>query len=274
MTQVDTSENLTKGNVKNFRARRFSLCLMNYTEEDIKILTQYFDTKKYNYIIGREIAPSTGTKHLQMYIETKNAIWHAALAKIHKKLIILKSLGNRASNLIYCSKEGDFITNFKDPILFKKSLEKEIINDEYKGVKWHKWQSEVLDLLKKKPDNRTIHVFVDPEGNKGKSYLCKYIYLKYKGVIICDGKKDNIFNQIKTSLDSMITPTIIILDVPRSNHEYINYGAIEQIKNGLIYSGKYEGGICCFKCPHVIIFSNELPDLTKMSQDRWKVRNI
>lgn len=69
-------------------------------------------------------------------------------------------------------------------------------------------------------------------------------------------------------------PKIIICDIPRTNLEYINYGAIESIKNGMIYSGKYEGGQCIFDNPHVVVFANELPDGSKMSRDRWRIHYI
>ena len=49
---------------------------------------------------------------------------------------------------------------------------------------------------------------------------------------------------------------------------------IESIKNGLVFSGKYEGAQLIFNRPHVICFSNSLPDTTMMSADRWKIVNI
>lgn len=67
---------------------------------------------------------------------------------------------------------------------------------------------------------------------------------------------------------------LIVVDCPRSQQDYINYGAIEQIKNGLIFSGKYEGTQLVFNSPHVIVFANEPPDYSKMSMDRWNVVQI
>jgi hypothetical protein len=54
----------------------------------------------------------------------------------------------------------------------------------------------------------------------------------------------------------------------------VNYGAIEQIKNGLLFSGKYEGGQCVFNQPHVIVFANAEPKEEQMSMDRWDIREI
>lgn len=69
-------------------------------------------------------------------------------------------------------------------------------------------------------------------------------------------------------------PEIVLLDIPRYNKEFTNYGVLEELKNGMIYSGKYEGGLCVFRSPHVIVFSNSKPDKNIMSKDRWNIVNI
>ena len=69
-------------------------------------------------------------------------------------------------------------------------------------------------------------------------------------------------------------PEVVLCDIPRTALGYINYGAIEQLKNGILYSGKYEGGVCIFPPPLVICVANEKPDLTALSVDRWNVVEI
>ena len=49
---------------------------------------------------------------------------------------------------------------------------------------------------------------------------------------------------------------------------------LEQIKNGMIYSGKYEGGQCLFESPHIVIFANSKPEIENMSIDRWNIKEI
>lgn len=148
-----------------------------------------------------------------------------------------------------------------------------VLQQEYSNVTWHKWQQEVLDIINEKPHPRTINWYWEPTGNVGKSFICKFIALRQE-VIVASGKKNDIYNEIHTVLSSGIIPTIIVLDYPRHDLDYINYGAIECIKNGFLYSGKYEGGKCIFPIPHVIVFANEPPDITKMSSDRWHIVKI
>ena len=51
----------------------------------------------------------------------------------------------------------------------------------------------------------------------------------------------------------------------------ISYDGIEEIKDMMFYSGKYEGGMVVGKCPRFIVFANNPPIFEKMSADRWRV---
>lgn len=274
MAQVTQMTQSEQGNTSTcsprIRGRRWCLTVNNYVKEDIDTMTQTLHGCKY--VIGKEMGENK-TPHLQCYIEYKNAVSFNKLKKTFPKAHIEKAKGNPKQNYEYCSKEGDFITNmdFKTPL---EKMAELCLNNEYKDVVWKDWQQGIIDMIDKKPDKRKIHWFYEHTGNVGKSYLCKYLALT-RPVIIADGKKDNIFHSIfKLINEDQKTPTIILLDIPRYNKDFVNYGAIEQIKNGCIYSGKYEGGMCVFPIPHVIIFSNEEPDTSKMSMDRWDIKTI
>ncbi len=268
MSQIVTNCHRSQGNTKpDSRVRRVCFTLNNYTDDEVVTLSHYFE-EHGKYIIGKEVGEE-GTPHLQGYVEFKGQKRFSTLKKLNQRIHWEKARGNRDQNIRYCSKENNYIYNIKN----NKLRNDEIMRDEYENVKWKKWQQDVLDIIDSKPDNRKVHWFYEHEGNTGKSFLCKYIDLKHD-VIIAGGKKADIFNQVKVHMDADKDPTIIILDVPRDTLDYINYGAIESLKNGHIYSGKYEGGKCIFKIPHVIVFANEGPDRSKMSSDRWDIRII
>ena len=65
----------------------------------------------------------------------------------------------------------------------------------------------------------------------------------------------------------------LIFDLPRDD-KTISYSLLEELKDGFIFSGKYEGGIREIAIPHIIVMANYLPDTTKLSLDRWKIQEL
>ena len=256
-----------EGNTKTSsesKCKRWCFTLNNYTNDELNNLITFLTTKKALFIIGKEIGEEEKTPHLQCYAEFNSQMRFATLKKHNDRLHIEKTKGNREQNLKYCDKDNDYISNF--PIHKMLLL--------YKNITWKTWQQSIINLIENTPEERTINWVYDPIGNSGKSFLVKYLYLKYD-IMITNGKSNDVFNQLlQRDLDNKNTQNIVI-DVPRCvEDKYISYQAIEKLKDGLFYSGKYEGGIVCIPTPTLIIMSNHLPDIKKMSKDRWNIVQI
>lgn len=211
------------------------------------------------WVVGEEVGKS-GTKHLQGYVEFKKKC-RPAKAYFGGRAHWEKAKGDKASNVKYCSKDGKVIsTNIKTrkPIKIIEEL--------------RPWQKSIVDLVKGEPDDRTINWFWESEGNMGKSALCKYLIVKHDAMVL-SGKIADIHNGIlmKMKDDEDWEPTLIVLDIPRVSHGAVSYAGIEKIKDGFFFCGKYEGGMCVFNSPHILVFANEPPDESKMSADRWNV---
>jgi hypothetical protein len=127
-----------------------------------------------------------------------------------------------------------------------------------------------MDVVRQEPDERTIYWFWEPAGNVGKTAICKYLVVKHNALMLT-GKSNDMYNMLAKFPNKR---ELILVDCPRSQQDYINYGALEQIKNGLVFSGKYEGAQLVFNCPHVVVFANQEPDFEKMSRDRWFIHRI
>jgi len=222
---------------------------------------------------------------MQMYIKYRNAVsWDTVRTCCHKVAHVEKARGDMEQNFTYCSKDGEVVTNITEAAIKADKEEKKtaaqreleaVLEEEYKGVVWKPFQKEVLDLLATKPDPRKIHWYWESEGNIGKSYLSKYICATMPGVILALGKKEDIFNSVKMMYDLDIIPKVVLIDCPRALKAlHVSYTAIECLKNGVIKSGKYEGGQFVFRHPHVICFANEEPVKEKLSDDRWVVKNL
>lgn len=134
------------------------------------------------------------------------------------------------------------------------------------------WQKDLYDTLMEEPDDRTVTWIVDKIGGKGKSLFCKWISWKHDDVLSCTMNKSA---DILTLVEEKYKTYLI--DLPRSyDVKYCPFNAIEQIKNGYVTEGKLKKTArkLFFAPPHIVIFSNELPDLNKLSNDRWNIIEI
>ncbi|OWF42363.1 Master replication protein [Mizuhopecten yessoensis] len=66
----------------------------------------------------------------------------------------------------------------------------------------------------------------------------------------------------------------VVFDFTRSMAENINYSFIEALKNGRIFSSKYESHVNIFDPAKVMCCANFLPDKDKLSEDRWMIWGI
>lgn len=94
------------------KAKNYCLTINNYNEDTIEKLRN-FPSISYG-IIGKEVAASTGTKHLQCYVQWKHKTRATTVANKIKKLTghhphVEVAKGDYKSNHAYCSKEKDFI---------------------------------------------------------------------------------------------------------------------------------------------------------------------
>lgn len=116
LKRVDSNGNTTKS--PRNRSRKWAFTLNNYSHNDYVSMTQ--KVNEYKYIIGKEIS-STGTKHLQGYLECELQVDLSKMRKTIPKAHFEKAgtkCGDQSKvryyNIKYCAKDGDYITNFSD----------------------------------------------------------------------------------------------------------------------------------------------------------------
>lgn len=132
------------------------------------------------------------------------------------------------------------------------------------------WQQSLVDKLLGPPHPRQIHWYWESIGNTGKTTFTTWLALSYPNQVqvFVGGKHAD----VAFALDS--AKSIFIFDYSRDQYEFLNYGLLEQVKNGRVWSGKYQSQLKCFPVPHVLVFSNQEPDRRKMSADRWDTNHI
>ena len=119
----DTSDFL--GNTKPkrpIRGRAWCLTINNYTDNDIKLVKDTFS----RYIIGKEVAPTTNTRHLQIYGTFINARTFLSLKKVFPTAHIAKAKGSDRQNFVYCSKDDDYETNFTNKLEDYKTFQENL----------------------------------------------------------------------------------------------------------------------------------------------------
>lgn len=236
--------------------------LNNYSEADrLSIISEFKKDLTNRWIVGKEKG-AQGTPHLQGYIKTMRRIrpmerYKLCLNAERKTRIHWEAArGTLEDNYNYCSKEGDFETNILAPEPLK------LIDNLYP------WQKEMEEIIKAKPDDRTIHWVWDPEGNTGKTQLCKYLSAKYNAMLMNGPSKDILY------MGALHESQAYMLDLPRADEEFVPYKTIETMKNDCWMTGKYEGERVLRNSPHILVFANFPPKMSALSRDRWHIAEI
>jgi hypothetical protein len=129
------------------------------------------------------------------------------------------------------------------------------------------WQETLNNRLKHTPDKREIIFIIDRFGNQGKSWFARYFCSIHDDAqIIVPGKKADMSYIIKEECKTFF------LDCPRSKQgDFIQYDFLEELKNGYLFSPKYESRVKTLATPHVVVLMNEQPDMQKLSEDRYSI---
>jgi len=123
------------------------------------------------------------------------------------------------------------------------------------------YQTEILKILQEPADPRKIYWVYDAVGNSGKTYFAKYLVDNKSAYYTNGGKSVDLTYAYEGQ-------GIVIFDYVRESCDYVGYGVIEQLKNGILMSTKYESGMKRYEIPHVVVFANFMPADGKFSVDR------
>lgn len=292
-------------------AKRWCFTLNNWSPaEQQQILDGFPDTFSY-LIVGRETGES-GTHHLQGFfiLHTKLRLRQVRLLGGLQRAHLENARGSPQEASLYCKKEGNFDehgdlpsgqgrrTDFERlkewiqqqesipnrralaeafPSLYGRYRQSCLEFVELFGPRpqlvdglLRPWQQELDQRLSAEPDDRSVLFYVNPEGNIGKSWLTRYWMSKRDDLQrLSIGRRDDLAFAIDVS------KRLFVFDIPRGSMEYLQYNILEQLKDQMVFSPKYQSATKILPHPvHVIVFTNENPDLTKMTPDRYKIFNI
>jgi len=282
----------------NERSRGWCLTINNYTPEDLVP-----NSDSIYHIIGEECGDLTHTPHLQCYVYYENARTFSSMKKSYPRAHIEKQKGSCLQASDYCKKEGNYkeygvlpvdkrsmvnewdaiIKDIKDGSSFEQlSVDwpqqfiryangmrqaYELNKPKYKFSilekygKFNLLQETIMSIVECQPDDRTVYWIYDQVGGAGKTDLANHLMSNHNFKVFGNAKTAD----VAFAWDG----ENVIFDYSRSQQDHINYGVIEDIKNGRVFSPKYTSAVKFHARPHVICLANFLPDYSKMSLDRW-----
>lgn len=290
-------------------SKNWCFTLNNYTDEDVLRLNNLVSTNnRVTYLIyGKEVAES-GTPHLQGFVSLNQKTRMAMIKNILGGNPHLEVARNVNASIIYCKKDGEweefgtreggkgsrndideFKTAVKGGMLSLSAIREhhsevyakyqrfcnEYIDDHYPKVEvpthdLRPWQQNLKEKLEQPADRRKIIFVVDEKGNSGKSWFAHY-YSRLIGdtvQVLLPARKVDMAYALKPGIK------VLFLDAPRCKTGSIEYDFLEDLKNGYVFSTKYESRIKSYDPMHVVVNMNEGPAMTMLSSDRFDIINI
>ena len=220
------------------------------------------------YVFQEEIGDS-GTEHLQGYVKFCKKV--RPLTKFKDiTCIYWEKCRSPDHSIAYCSDPDKRKENGR---IWSRGIDLPEALVILPRTDFYPWQERALSFLQDNSD-RTIYWIWESNGNVGKSSFVKYLCVKHNALLLSGKGSDIKYGVVKFKESTGLYPRIIVIDIPRTVLDYVSYSAIEEVKNGCFFSGKYEGQMCLFNSPVILCFANETPKTEKMSLDRWKIFSI
>lgn len=220
------------------------------------------------FVVGDEIGAG-GYEHLQARFEFKTG---KELATVQNQFYrvdcdpeLKKYAGHwtvtHTKNFDYVEKEGNYYRSWEKCI------------SKWANIKLRPWQEQAEYELIAQGD-RCVSVIVDVKGNHGKSWLGKYLEANHKADY-CPVNSGEAKDYVAYCLQ--YKARAYVFDIPRADtikDKKQMWKAIESIKNGCLYDGRYSPRKEWIDPPAILVFANEEPPYECMSADRWRVWTI
>lgn len=280
-------------------SKRWCFTLNNHTDDEVSSI-QNWDIK---YLVFGFEKGENETPHLQGFVVFKKQYRISGLKKLNSRIHWEITQGTSQQAADYCKKEGDFwesgtlneqgkrtdLEAFKDAVK-NGTLDHKVLREQHSSVfaryprfcidyvtdhrvplkpeshPLREWQADLYKKLEGPPNDREIVFAVDINGNSGKTWFCKYYcYLHDKAFYMRPTKVNDMSYAVPDDIK------VLFLDCTRQQLEFLPYSFLESVKDGLLFSPKYESRMKMLGKVHVVVMMNQEPDYDKLSHDRYNV---
>lgn len=237
-----------------------------------------------------EFADETGIPHYQSYIQLKSLSHVSEVRRIINESLntfnSVEVIYNKKGIDKYCQKATKYLNENYSGRMFKHSWKIDYLEKKPKLqivlTNPYPWQKYLKEILNEEADDRSINWCVDTVGNVGKSAFCM-AYVSEESTDAIYLALDNL-DRMTLSLVVKVQeyrrrynkdPRVIMFDFPRNldvNQMNRSTCLMENVKSGIIETNF--GGVqkeIAISNVHVVVFSNQVPDLSILSKDRWLI---
>lgn len=147
------------------------------------------------------------------------------------------------------------------------TLEK--MSNQFESTVLRPWQQDLWKLLEEEPKEREIVCIVDKIGNTGKTFFARYLKAKNPDqvVLLNNGKAGDLSHIMNDAKNA----NTIVMQLQRSVEAIVNYQALEQFKDNVYCSTKYQSSSNVGMHNHLCVMTNFPLDWSKLSEDRWTI---
>lgn len=286
-------------------SKHWCFTLNNYTDDDERRLGSPPDDVGY-IVYGKEVGES-GTPHFQGFISFKSRKRFNQVIAVLGSSCHVERARNVKASIDYCKKDGDFVElgdppvspgertdlesfktavkagerclkrlreDFSDVIAKYPRFVKDYLDDQVEAAPLpdhplYDWQANLVLTLESDADDRTIHFLVDFVGNQGKTWFAKWWCSNHRNAqLIEPGKKADMAYALQSDVK------YVFVNCTREQVDFLNYSFLEAIKDGVVFSPKYESRTRLLGPVHVVVMMNQSPDMNKLSLDRYDIINL
>lgn len=234
----------------------------------IKVMINANDCKKW--IVGKEQGKN-GFSHWQIRIQTSNRnFW----TTVKEKGRIVGYTGWFARNFpgIHCEEcEDVWDYERKEGHYWTSDDTRDILRVRYGRL--NRTQKRILREVETQSD-REIDVYYDKMGNHGKTFLSIHLYEQRRALVV---PRSAVTPEKMSAYvcSAYKGEKYIIIDIPRSRKiDNGLYESLEELKDGLVFDTRYTGRSRNIRGAKIIVFTNVLLDVKKLSHDRWRLHGI